>query len=176
MKQTNKEYAEALFILGAENDSLDRYCDDLEMIKGVTDEQGEYLKILSSPAIPLSERLSLIDGAFSGRCAEYVLYFLKLLCENNHIGELKSCIKEFESLVMDYKNRTKATVFYAEELGVSQKSRLVKKLSELSGKTVEAEYIKDSSLLGGIKVLLGDKTLDGSIKGRLNKVKGMISE
>lgn len=176
MKETCNEYAEALFILGAENGKLDTFNENLCEVGRLIEENPDYLEVLDSPAIPMSERLSAIDEAFSGACDEYIVSFLKLLCENRHIKELKESIKEFSHLLMNYQNRTVATVYYAKELSEEQKTALLNNLSKISGKTVEANYIKDASLLGGIKVLLDDKTLDGSIKGRLNKVKGMISE
>ena len=176
MKETYNEYAEALFILGAENGRLDAFSENLREADRLIEENPDYLEVLDSPAIPLSERLSAIDEAFSGAFDEYIVSFLKLMCENNHIRELRESIKEFSHLLMSYQNRTVATVYYAQEPPEEQKTALSNKLSKISGKTVEANYIKDASLLGGIKVLLDDKTLDGSIKGRLNKVKGMISE
>ena len=57
-----------------------------------------------------------------------------------------------------------------------QKTALIEKLQKISGKVIESEYIKDESLIGGIKVQIDDKIIDGSIKNRLNKAKGVISE
>ena len=48
------------------------------------------------------------------------------------------------------------------------------KLEALSGKKVDAVYIQDSSLLGGLKVEMDDMTFDGSVEKHLQKVKGVI--
>ena len=50
------------------------------------------------------------------------------------------------------------------------------KLMKVSGKTVDAHYVEDKSLIGGIKVVLDDKLLDGSVSGKLSKIKGVIGK
>lgn len=176
MKETNKEYAEALFLIACEKDCVREYSDCLCGIETLINENPGYLKVLGSPAIPLGERLSLIEESFSASVPEEIVSFLKILCENGRIFGLCECIDEFHNLVKIMQNRTKATVYYVSPLSDEQKEKLLQKLGNISGKTVEAEYIKDESLIGGIKVQLGDKLFDGSLSGKIHKVKGVISE
>lgn len=176
MKETSKEYAKALFLIAVEKDCVKEYCESLSNVDTLIKENPDYLKVLSSPAIPLAERLDLVEQAFSKELPQEMVYFLKILCENGRIFSLGECIREFYDLVKIMENRTKATVYYVSPLSEEQKEKLLQKLSKISGKIVEAEYIKDDSLIGGIKVQLGDKLFDGSLSGRVNKVKGVISE
>ncbi len=176
MMQINKEYATALFALATENNAVDEYEKSLIEIEKIFKENSDYIKVLESPAIPLSERISFIDEAFSGTYTEYIVSFIKVLCENGHILEICGCIDEFQDLVRIYKNRTVAFVYYVEPLTDGQKAALLGKLQKISGKVIEPKFIKDESLIGGIKVQLDDKIFDGSIRNRLNKAKGVISE
>lgn len=176
MTQINKEYAIALFNLAVENDAVEEYENCLQNINKVFEGNPEYIKVLKSPAIPLSERISFIEEAFGKTYTEYLVSFLKVLCENGHIAETCSCIDEFQNLVRIYKNRTIATVYYVEPLTDEQKTALLDKLQKIIGKAIEPEFIKDESLIGGIKVQIDDKIFDGSIKNRLTKAKGVISE
>ncbi len=175
MMETNKEYAEALFMLAAENNSLEEYSKHLACIRAVTEENPEYTEFLSSPAIPLSERLSAIDEAFAKEMPEYIVSFLKLLCENGRIRELCDSIDEFEFLIKNAMNRTTATVYSAVALSDAQKQALCEKLEKLCGKQIDAVYIEDKTLIGGIRVEVDGKTLDGSIERRLQKVKGVMN-
>lgn len=176
MTQTNKEYATALFSLATENNAVDEYEKSILEIGNIFKEIPDYIKVLVSPAIPLSERIAFIDKAFEGTYTEYLVSFIKVLCENGHIAQVIGCIEEFCDLVRIYKNRTIATVYYVEPLTEEQKAALLDKLQKISGKVIEPEYIKDESLIGGIKVQIDDKIFDGSIKNRLNRAKGVISE
>lgn len=176
MTQTNKEYASALFSLAIQTDAVDEYEKSLQQLKMVFEENQDYIKLLESPAIPMSERAALIDEAFGNTCSEYLLSFIKVLCENGHIKEICSCIEEFFNLVRVYKNRTIATIYYVEPLTQEQKTALLDKLQKISGKIIEPQFIKDESLIGGIKVQIDDKTFDGSIKNRLHKAKGEMNK
>lgn len=175
MADISKEYAAALFMLAAEKGVVNEYSTRLASIKKAVSENPDYVNVLESPAIPLSERLGLVDAAFPDE-PEYIVSFLKLLCENRHIRKLCDSIDDFTELARSLENRAVATVYYASELTKEQKARLVQKLSAMSGKNVEAVYVKDTSIIGGIKIKLDDKMLDGSLSGRLNKVKGVMSK
>jgi len=176
MKETNREYAEALFQLAAENNLADEYSSALSAVKTVIDENPDYLIFLDSPAIPLSERLKAIDDAFAAELPEFVVSFLKLLIENGRIKELSFCIDEFENLKRFAANSITATVYSVVELSDAQKEKLCQKLSAVTAKNVTAKFLVDSSLLGGIKIEVDGKTLDGSIENHLKRIKGVISE
>ena len=175
MTQTAKEYASALFMLASENGCCGEYAEHLKQIKALIEATPEYVRFLESPAIPLSERLGAIDEAF-GSMPEHIVSFIKILCENGRIAHILDCITEYSELLKIAENRTTATIYYVEPLTEEQKAALLTKLCSASGKNVEAVYIQDTSLIGGIKVSLDDKTIDGSIANRLNKAKGVISQ
>ena len=79
MMQTDREYAEALFMLAAEEGNTEEYFSSLQTVKELIDENPDYLEFLSSPAISLKERLFAIDEAYGETFPEYVVSFLKLL-------------------------------------------------------------------------------------------------
>lgn len=174
MKQTYREYAEALFMLALEENRCDEISLALTQIEAAVIENPQYLDLLDSPAIPLSERLSLIDEAFSGS-EQYVVSLIKLLCENGHIRSFSLCKEEFEALLEFNQGKIEAKVYSAVELTEQQKTALCKKLSKLSGKDVFASYILDEDLIGGLRVEMDGNVYDGSISSSLNSVKDVIS-
>ena len=173
MMQTEREYADALFVLAAEEGNVPLYQKHLRTVRDAVLQTPEYIDFLRSPAIPLSERLQAIDEAF-GSLPEYIVSFLKLLCENGRLPLLTACIAEFDAMAMALANKTTATVYSAVELSEQQKSALTAKLETLSGKTVEATFAVDPSLIGGIRIDMEGRTYDGSIKRRLREVKDVI--
>ena len=66
-----------------------------------------------------------------------------------------------------------------EELNIMVNIKMIEelkaKLEAMSGKTVEAVYIIDSSVLGGIKIEIDGKTIDGSITNNLKRIKGVMN-
>ena len=174
MTEANKEYAKALFALALQENAVVPYDESLTLLRGVFEEFPDYTEFLRSPALPLSERIAAIDKAFASSQPEHVVSFLKLLCENGHVESLPLCAKEFHLLRRQHENRATATVYSVVPLSDEQKMALCKKLSEIYKKTIDAVYLQDPTLLGGVKVELDGMTLDGSTKQRLAKVKGVM--
>ena len=175
MKEIVNEYAQALFMIAKEKDMVDAYSDVLKQISALVEENGEYTEFLASPALPLSERLSAIDEAFGGY-PEEIVSFLKLLVETGHIKEIKDCIKEYIDLENALEKSIVADVYSSVPLNDEQKEKLVKKLEAKYNKTVIATFKEDKSLLGGIKIVMEDEVLDGSIEKRLKDLKEVIKQ
>ena len=172
--QAVKEYALALFAIAAETDRKDAFLEDLSSLRALVRENPDYPAFLSSPAVPLRERLASIDTAFSGRYPEEIVSFLKILCENGRAGDLVFCVDAFEKIVLESLGRTTAVVQSAVELNEEEKARLVAVLEKRTGKTVDAQFSVDESLIGGIRMEIDGKVLDGSLKNRLRHVKDVI--
>ena len=171
MADLSKEYTAALFSLAMENGLVDEFKQELGEIKDLIDD--DYILVLSSPALSLSMRLDMIDEAF-GTMHEYVVSFMKLLCENGQISILPEAINEFFLLCHELENRVTAKIYYVKEPSEAQKARLEDKLSKMTGKKIDALYIEDSTLIGGIKIELDDRIIDGSLSARLSNIKGVI--
>lgn len=176
MVQISNEYAVSLFRLASEQGRVAAYAACLDSVEQAVRDNPAYVTILRSPAIELQERLSLIDAAFASLAVTEVVSFLKLLCEKGHIQELLACIEEYRALVKAAENTVKATVYYAVPLSEAQQASLCRKLCEMTQKTVEAVYVKDESLIGGVKVQIGDTVLDGSVAGRLDAIRGVMEQ
>lgn len=174
MTGTEREYAAALFSLAVEENSVDAFRKALDEVRSVLSENGDYIEFLSCPAIELSERISCIDEAF-GDYPEYVVSFIKVLCENGRGKTVISCIDAFSELAMEYMNVTKAVISSVTELSDAQKTAVIDKLERLTGKNIEPVYITDISLIGGMKIEVDGKCYDGSIRHRLSEIKDVMN-
>ncbi len=175
MMQTEREYAEALFALAIEEQAVDAYRQSLDTVKQLFAENPEYAEFLASPAIPLSERLQAIDEAFEGRVPDYVLSFLKVICENGRVRTLAGCIDEFSKFAISYSDTAVATIYSAVALSDRQKEGICQKLRSLTHKHIDPIYLVDHSLIGGLKIEVDGKTFDGSIKHRLGEIKDVMN-
>jgi len=172
--QTEREYATALFTLTAEENCTQAYVDYMKAIRDILSKNEEYVEFLSSPAVSIEERATAIDEAFGDSFPEYVLSFLKVLCENGRMKSVFGCIDEFIGLAMSVSHRTSAVIYSAVELSDEQKKAVVSKLEKITKKQVEAQYIIDESLIGGMKIEVEGRTFDGSVRHRLREVKDVI--
>ena len=174
MTEAYNEYAEALFMLARENGLEKLFSDELSILAETFKENGELLELLCSPAVLKEERLGVIDSVFEGRLHEYIVSFLKLLCERGRIKDIIFCCDEYDKLYKASMNTVSAKVTSAYPLNDSEKKKLISKLQKISNKTVVPEYVIDESLLGGVTVDMEGKLLDGSLRTRLKEVKEVI--
>ena len=176
MTATGNNYAEALFMLAREENSVDEFYDSLKTVQSAFEENPEYLQFLSTPSIPKSERTSALATAFEGKINIHVLSFLQLICEQGKAEHFFDCVSEFENLRQWASNTAVAVVKTAVELSDTQKSGLIKSLEKRMGKSITLECVIDSTLLGGISVEVDGESIDGSVKNNLKRVREVISE
>ena len=176
MNEIGKEYGTALFMLACENGKEDKFINDLKLIEDAFTDNHEYLEFLSSPVISVNERLDAIEQVFSDKIDEYVLSFLKLMCEKGRITYLSESVKEYYSLYNESKKVLKAVITSAIELSETEKNNLKSGLEAKYSCSVTAEYFVDADLLGGIIVEIVGKVIDGSIRTRLRNIKEVIKE
>ncbi len=176
MTDAIKEYAEALFAIALEKDALSLYAKNLETVLDVVEDEPMYLELLASPALPMGKRISAVTEAFSDTLCEDVMSFLILLIKNGRIKDLMACINEFFILKDIKENISDAIIYYAMPLTEVQKERLKVKLEKMTSKKIQMIFIEDKSLLGGIKIVLDGKVLDGSVKHHLKDIKGVMSK
>ena len=169
-----KEYSQALFTLACEENSAEKYYEELKLVSDVFRSDTEYLTLLSSPNLSMEEKISCIDGAFSSFVSEYTLSFLKLLCEKGHISRFDVCLDDYEKLY-NLKCRTRvARVISSVELTDEEKAKIKASLEKKWKVTVNLACETDESILGGIIIETEDTVIDGSLKSKLRDVKDVI--
>lgn len=176
MTATGNNYAEALFMLAREENSIEEFYTGLKTAKEIFEQTPEYLQFLSTPSIPKSERTMALAAAFDGKINEHILSFLQLLCEHGKAEGFFECFCEFERLKEWASNTVVATVKTAVELSDTQKQGLTKGLEKRTGKSVSLNCVIDNTLLGGIQVEIDGEVLDGSVKNNLKRAREVISE
>ncbi len=176
MKEIINEYSEALFEVALEKGGAESFAESLSLLKELLSENGEYTEFLFCPSLPLSERLSAIDEALSGKMPEEILSLIKILTENGRIRELPSLIDEFFSLKQSFENTKTVKVSSPVALSDEQKEKLISKLETKYQAKIHAEYEVDETLIGGIKIAFDDILIDGSIEKRLKSLKEVIEK
>lgn len=175
MNGNAKEYALAIFAVALENDSMASIHDDLLMIRDVFEQNPDYIGFLVNPAVPKSERSESIKAAFEENVNEDVFAFINILCDHGDMYKLMSAIEEFNVMYDNYMKFTKAVITSAVELTDEEKVKLVSKLEKVTSKRIEAEYVIDKSIIGGITVDVDGKFYDGSVRKNFNNLKEVIS-
>ena len=175
MTKTAGLYGGSLYDLAQEMDCVQEMQEQLEQIRSLFRETPEYVHLLSEPSLAVKERCGLLDEAFP-EANKYLLNFLKLLCERGLLWEFGGCCEEFTRRFRQDQGIASAVVTTAVALSADQLDALKEKLEAISGRKVQISTCVDEKIIGGIKVELEGREMDGTIKGRLNGISRMISE
>ena len=175
MTDTSKSYADALFSLALEtNTVLETLTALKELQSGLAAAEGA-MDLLASPAIPKDERCAVLEKAFGGLNPEHVLSFAGVLVQHGHIRELDDCVKAYTQLHDEHCRLSTAYVTSAVALTEGEKAELTEKLSRKFNRNIHLECAVDPSLLGGLVVRVDSKVIDGSLKRKLHEIKEVMN-
>lgn len=174
MTGASKEYAEALFLLAQGNHAEKEYSDALLSLQALMEQSPGYLDFLASSCIPKQERIGAVEEAFAADYPVHIVSFMQLLTENGQIHLFPEIVRKYTDIYHAANRIVAARIISATELSQDEKDALCRKLEALSGCTVLPVFTLDETILGGVVVQIGDKTLDGSLKNRLAQIKEVM--
>lgn len=176
MNEFSQVYGEALFDLTSEEQLDQAVLDQILSVDSLLKEEPDYLKLIASPSIAGEDRLKMLDEAFSGRVHEYLLNFLKILCERNAFDQFHSCAQVYENLYNEKHNIVPVYVYSAVALSDKQKEQLVDALTKKSGKTIKLIAKIDPEIRGGIRCEMAGRRLDNSIETKMDSLRRILSK
>lgn len=168
MTDTAKTYGGALYDLAVSEDLTDRLLGELDAVKGAFSQNAGYARLLANPAIAKPERRALIDEAWKDAVHPYLVNFMKLLCDNGTIRSLPDCASEYRRRYNEDHGILTVRAVSAVPLRKELFDKLREKISRMTGKTIELTARVDESLLGGVRLELPDRELDGSVQYHLD--------
>lgn len=175
MTNAARIYGNSLYDLAQEEGCVEPLAEQLQQIRTLFAENPEYVRLLQEPTIEAEKRRELMEEAFSG-AEKYLLNFLKLLCDRNLLREYAGCCDQFMDRFREDRGIAVARVTSAVPLDEAQLTALRDKLEKISDRTVEIKTVTDPSVMGGIRVELNGKLLDGTVKGRLDGISRKLEE
>lgn len=168
--QAAKRYALALFQVAQEQKALDIVEEELRVVKEAFTNNPTFTSVLASPKLPLEKKKELVKKAFKSANG-YVLNTLMVLIDGHRTGEVVEVCDQFIELTNESKGTANAKVYSVKPLTDDQKKALSSAFAPKVGKkALEIENITDSELLGGIKLRIGNRIFDGSLRGKLNRL------
>ena len=120
------------------------------------------------------QKKQFVEEVFQGLQAD-VINTIKLLVERHRIEITTAIVDHFNQMVNDAKGIADATVFSVRKLSDSEQQVLSAKFANRMGKKgINIENIVDPSLLGGLKIRIGNTIFDGSVSGKLSRIERNI--
>ena len=170
--EVGERYAQALFDLANENKRLDAVRDDLRSLKAAWIDSADLRRLAASPVIPVEDKQKGLQAiADKAKFDPITKKFLGLMGANGRARDLPGAIAAFEALYARHTGVVAAEVVSAMALDAKQVSAVKAALKSALGRDPELTARVDPSILGGIKVKVGSRLFDASLKTKLDQMK-----
>jgi len=161
-----RPYAEAAFKLADGKSALAEWSATLANLAAVaTDERVR--AAIGDPNFPAAKVAGLFIAVLSGKLTGEAENFVRVLAENGRLEVLGEIRARYEALKNEREGLVEAEVFSAFEMEQAQVADLVGRLEKKTGRKVKARVSVDKALIGGVKIVIGDKVIDGSARAQL---------
>ena len=170
MAVAQRMYARALFEAAQEAGRLEQVASDLAAVAAALEDVPELRAFLRNPQVEPAGKAAVLEEILSG-ADELVRNFMRHVAEKGRAGELADMNAEFEALVARAQNRLTVELTTAHELSDEEAQSIVGTIEKTSGRKIEATRAVDPSLIGGIVLKVGSFLADGSVRGRLERLR-----
>lgn len=163
-----RRYAIAVWSLAAERGIADKVGSDLASMAKAIGSSGPLHDFFVAPIVDRREKERVLARSFEGRVETVALHTVLLLVRRRRETLLWALVTAYETLARQARNAERVTLQSARPLDREELRRLVERLERATGKKLEVTERIDPSLIGGLRVLIGDLRIDASIAGRLD--------
>ncbi|MGH9478936.1 MAG: ATP synthase F1 subunit delta [Terriglobales bacterium] len=133
--------------------------------------------VLTSPAVGWEDKSKLLDQlASSSGLARLTRNFLLVAAERGRMTLLPAIERAFEQLLLDRQGIVRAEVASARSLSEAERAALEAELGRRLGVKLQAHYHTDRELVGGFIARVGDQVYDGSLRGRLDRLRQTLMD
>nr|WP_281502975.1 F0F1 ATP synthase subunit delta [Ancylobacter crimeensis] len=170
-------YANALFELAREAGAIDAVKADLDAFVALLAESDDLKRLVRSPVFTSEEQEKAIaallaKAGISGLSGN----FFKTVAANRRLFAVEAIIRGYNALVAAHKGEVVAEVAVAQPLSDAHAATLKGALDAMTGKDVRLDVSVDPSLLGGLKVKIGSRLVDASLRTKLNSIRTAMKE
>lgn len=137
---------------------------------------AELRTFFENPAIPAPQKIAILDklNAKLGMQKE-LRNLIAVLSNNDRIGNVAEVAAAYRRILQQQLGIRPAEIVTARELSAGERSSLVAELAKLAGAKIDPSFKLDSSILGGTVVRIGSTVYDGSVRGRLDRLKEALT-
>lgn len=163
-------YSRALFEIAKDQDATTSYGEFLNAITKGIEENNELQEYLCSPHVPRNAKKEILNEVFSA-APEMLKNFLFLLIDKGREDLLKDIALGYQQITDEEASALEVAVVSAKPLKKEIQILLTQKLEEVSGKSIRLRLSEDPNLIGGMTLHIGNRWIDGSVKGQLESLK-----
>ncbi|MEK3790830.1 F0F1 ATP synthase subunit delta [Paenibacillus sp. FSL R7-0204] len=169
-------YAKALYSAAVDEGITLQVEEQLKLVVEVLHNDAEVKRFILAPRISQSDKLNVLRGTLQGKVSEAVMNTVQLLVERGRTDIFEELLAKYIKIEGDALGIGYATVYSAYSLNQAEQDSVAVEFSQLTGRKIRVTNVVDTSLLGGLKVLIGDTLYDGSLAGKLTRLEKSFND
>jgi len=173
-QETARRYAEALYGLAVEENCVEAIDDDYRRVVEEINDVRDFLRFLTHPLVSHNAKTGLLRKAFPD-ISEYLHNLFAILVRNGREGYINMIYAEFERMRGSAEGIVKVKVMTVQGLTEDDRKRLSDHLGKSLGGKVRLDEQIDESLIGGVRIEVEGKVLDGSLRARLDELRTVLA-
>jgi F-type H+-transporting ATPase subunit delta len=162
-----RPYAEAVFKLAREGNALPAWSDALANIDAVVAD-ARVQACISDPKVSAQQLEALVLGVVGDKLSGDARNLVQLLAQNGRLDVMALIRAHYENLKREHEGVLEAKIISALPVSDDQIKQLVSALEAKYQRKVTAKVETDAQLIGGVKIVVGDKVIDATVRGRLD--------
>lgn len=175
MSERTRGYADAIVAIASAEGALDSVEDELFVLARTVESNGELREKLSDIQIPVGTRLGFVESQALTSAHPATRSALAMIIAGGRITDLPAIATEVAAKAAATRDEDLAEVYVAVPLDESKKDALQRALEQSMGRRLDMHVFVDPSVVGGVRVKIGDTVIDGSLARRLDEVKTRLS-
>lgn len=165
-----RRYATAVFSVARDRKAVDRIGDDLQTLSDGIYAEATTARFFTAPIIDRYQKEDALAKAFGGKVDDVALHALLLLVRKHRESLLREIVAQYRALQMQARGAELLTLTSARPLSESELRALVGRLEKIYGKTFDVNAVVDPNAIGGVRITMGDRRIDGTVDGRLEEL------
>ncbi len=167
-----ERYVTALFDVASDQDALVKVERDMLAIRAALETSSELREFLANPLLSRAEQAQALAALLKEMKADKVTQrFAEMLAHQKRLPVLPEIAALFIERAAAARGELQAQVISATKLGKKELERISERLSSTYGKVVQLEVKQAPELLGGIMINIGSHQIDGSLAGKMDRLK-----
>jgi F-type H+-transporting ATPase subunit delta len=139
------------------------------------DDSAQLREVFQDPSVPAVQKIAVLDQMKGPlKLAPQVRNLLAVLIEHDRIASVHEVVEEYRKELQTRLGIHHAEITTARKLNAEDKDALLTHVSKLAKGQVEATFELDESILGGVVVRIGSTVYDGSVLGRIERLKEVL--
>ena len=175
-KQLIKKYALSIYSIGKKENVLEEIESGIRVVDFLYKQSSIFRYFLLTKKISEKNKKLILLDILKDRCSTYVLELIYVIIEKGDIKSLSAIINRFFVFVSNEADIVPVRIITPSALDNNTNKDLIEKIESKLNKKVNAKNEVDPKIIGGVKLMIGNKVIDGSVSHQLRKIKNALEQ